>query len=68
MAGLKEKYVVDERGKKTAVILGIHEYNRLKEKIEDYRDKLELQRAKKTAKSFTLLDDFIEELKAGGRL
>ncbi|MEW6328437.1 MAG: hypothetical protein AB1487_12755 [Thermodesulfobacteriota bacterium] len=47
MAGLKEKYVVDERGKKTAVILGIHEYNRLKEKIEDYRDKLELQRAKK---------------------
>ncbi|MEW6326031.1 MAG: hypothetical protein AB1487_00290 [Thermodesulfobacteriota bacterium] len=67
MAGLK-KYVVDKTGKKTAVILGIREYNRLQEKIEDYQDKLELQKAKRTAKKFTLLDDFIKELKAEGKL
>jgi len=68
MPGLKEKYVIDKSGRKTGVILGIREYNKLKEKIEDYRDKLELQKAKRIAKKFTLLDDFIQELKAEGKL
>ncbi|MDD5153939.1 MAG: hypothetical protein PHR03_04630 [Desulfovibrionales bacterium] len=68
MTGLKEKYVVDKSGRKTGVILGIREYNKLKEKIEDYRDKLELQKAKRIAKKITLLDDFIQELKAEGKL
>lgn len=63
MAGLKEKYIVDETGKRTAVLLDIKEYNKLKERLEDYKDRLELQKAKKAAKKFTLLEHFIRELK-----
>lgn len=68
MTQLKEKYIVDEEGKKTAVVLNIKEFNKLLEEIEDYKDRLDLEKAQREAKGFTLLEDFIAELKKEGRL
>lgn len=61
MTQLKEKYIIDEEGKKTAVVLSLKEYNKLMEELEDFEDRLDLEKAQKGAKGFTLLEDFIKD-------
>jgi len=38
MIKTNEKYIVDDSGKKSAVVLPIDEYNRLMEIVEEYED------------------------------
>ncbi|MDO8587500.1 MAG: hypothetical protein Q7T82_10725 [Armatimonadota bacterium] len=47
-----ERYVVDKRGRKTAVMLDIPTYRALLEHLEDLEDALELDEAVRTAKEF----------------
>jgi len=65
---LKQKYVVDETGKKTAVVLDIETYRQLLEHLEELEDALELDRAIRESKSLRSYDDIRSELKQAGRL
>lgn len=61
MARLRERYLVDEAGKKTAVVLPLKEYERL---LEDLRD---LSIAAERGQEETLsLDEIKRRLKADG--
>ena len=50
------------------VILGKREYEKMRQELEDLQDALTYETAKRTARGFTLRDEFIEELKAEGKL
>ena len=65
---IKEKYLVDETGKTTAVVLDIKGYQRLLRHIEDLEDALELDEAIRTAKRFRSYDEIRRGLKKDGRL
>lgn len=47
------KYLVDERGRRRAVLLSIQEYSRLLSRLEELEDTLDLDRAVRTAQGFT---------------
>ena len=49
MLKAREKYLIDERGRKTAVVLPVREYRRLMERLEDLEDALELDEARRTS-------------------
>ena len=49
MLNIKPKYVVDEKGRKTAVVLSIKDYRALMQRLEDLEDALDLDRAVETA-------------------
>ena len=68
MRKVKEKYLVDEHGKRTAVQLDIATYNALLEHLEDLEDALELDEAVKSAKSFRPYEQIREEMRQAGRL
>lgn len=54
-SSLKAQYVVDSKGKKTAVILDIKIYDRLLEELEDLYDITEAERIiEKKGKRYTL--------------
>ena len=65
---LRQKYVVDETGKKTAVVLDIETYRQLLEHLEELEDALELDRAVRESKGFRSYDEIRGELKRAGRL
>jgi len=65
---IKEKYVIDEKGKKTAVVLDLASYNALLEHIEDLEDALELDEAIRSPKSFRSYEDIKADLKKAGRI
>jgi hypothetical protein len=65
---MREKYLVDEGGKATAVVLDIKAYQRLLQHLEDLEDALELDEAVRAAKSFRSYDEIRAELKQAGRL
>ena len=67
MAKIKQ-YVVDEKGKRKAVMLDIASYHALLEHLEDLEDALELDEAVRSAKSFRPYDEIRAELKQSGRL
>lgn len=52
MLNIKPKYVVDEKGRKTAVVLSIKDYRALMQRLEDLEDALDLDHAVETATSF----------------
>lgn len=64
----KEKYMVDEHGKKTAVVLDIVAYEALIKHIENLEDALELDDAIRSAKKFRSYSDIRAEMKAAGQL
>ncbi len=68
MAQRKPKYLVDEKGKTTGVLLNISDYRKLLRRIEDLEDALELDEAVESAKSFRDYRDIRKELKEEGRL
>lgn len=68
MPKIKERFLVDESGKPSAVLLDIKSYRRLMERLEDLEDALELDRARRAAKRFRPYDEIRAELRRTGRL
>ena len=62
MLNIKPKYVVDEKGRKTAVVLSIKDYRALMQRLEDLEDALYLDRAVETATGFRAYTEIREEL------
>ena len=52
MLKIKPKYVVNEKGRKTAVVLSIKDYRALMQRLEDLEDALDLDHAIETAMGF----------------
>jgi hypothetical protein len=55
---IKPKYLIDDKGRKTAVVINIKEYNNLLEFIEDLEDAKDLLHAEKEATGFTPYEKF----------
>ncbi len=62
------QFIVDERGKKTKVVLDIKEFKRLQELLEEYEDALDLKKAIKGAEGFTDYQEIRSRLKSEGKL
>jgi len=54
---LKTKYVVDSKGRRTAIILPISEYEKMAREIEDLRDAQFVDDAEATAEAFVELGE-----------
>jgi hypothetical protein len=54
----RPKFIVDEKGKKKAVLLNLKDYQRLEELIEDLEDTVDLLRAEREAVSFIPYEKF----------
>ena len=68
MATTGTKYLVDNRGRKKAVLLDIKDYSRLVSRLEELEDTLDLDEAVRTARSFRDYREVREDLKREGRL
>ncbi len=55
---IKPKYLIDEKGHRTAVVINLKDYNSLMEFIEDLEDANDLLRAEKKATGFTPYEKF----------
>lgn len=55
---IKPKYLIDEKGHKTAVVINLKDYNNLIEFIEDMEDANDILRAEKKATGFTTYERF----------
>lgn len=64
----KAQYVIDDKGRKKAVLLDIKEYQQVLQRLEDLEDALSLDEAVRSAKSFRDYSKVREELKQAGRL
>ena len=64
----KAKYVVDEKGRKRAVLLDIKEYQQFLQRLEELEDALSLDEAVRTAQSFRDYGEIRAELKREGQL
>lgn len=62
---LHPKYVTDEKGNKSAVLLPIKEYDKLLEELEDAADVRAYEEAKKNDDGYRIsLDDYMKKRKA----
>ncbi len=68
MTTTNTKYLVDSRGRKTAVLLNIKEYSRLLERLEELQDTLDLDEAVRNAQGFRDYREIREGLLKDGRL
>ena len=68
MLNIKPKYVVNEKGRKTAVVLSIKDYRVLMQRLEDLEDALDLDRAVETATGFREYTEIQAEMKKEGKL
>ncbi|MCD6567569.1 MAG: hypothetical protein J7K94_02375 [Dehalococcoidia bacterium] len=59
----KAKYLVDEKGRKRAVLLDIKEYQQFLQRFEEMEDALSLDEAIRTAQSFSDYREVRAELK-----
>ena len=64
----KTKYLTDEKGRKTAVLLDIREYQRVLQRLEELEDALSLDEAVRNSQSFRDYGEIRGELKQEGRL
>ena len=64
MLNIKPKYVVNEKGRKTATILSIKDYRALMQRLEDFGDALDLDHAVETATGFREYSEIRAELQA----
>lgn len=55
---IKPKYLIDDKGRKTAVVINLKDYNNLIESIEDLEDANDLLKAEKEATGFTPYEKF----------
>lgn len=56
------KFIVDSRGKRTAVVLSVKEFEEMVRELEDLRDAMYVDEAESTAEGFTDLEDLKREL------
>jgi PHD/YefM family antitoxin component YafN of YafNO toxin-antitoxin module len=58
LSALKPKYLVNEKGRKKAVVLDVKEYESIMELIDDLEDANDLLKAEREAVSFIPYDKF----------
>lgn len=68
MLDIKPKYVVNEKGQKTATVLSMKDYRALMQRLQDLEDALDLDRAVETATSFREYAEIRAELQKEGKL
>lgn len=56
------KYIIDSKGKRTAVVLSVKEFEAMVRELEDLRDALYVDEAESTAEGFTSLENLKCEL------
>jgi len=64
----KVRYIIDEKGKKKAVLMDIKEYQQVMQRLEDLEDALDLDIAVRETRNFKDYRVIREELKKEGRL
>ena len=62
MLSVKPKYLVDEQGKRTAVVLSMRDYRKLLQRLEELEDALDLDEAVEAAKGFRDYNEIRAEL------
>ncbi|MBI4745322.1 MAG: hypothetical protein HY786_01950 [Deltaproteobacteria bacterium] len=55
---IKPKYLIDEKGRKAAVVISFKDYNNLLESLEDLEDANDLLNAEKEATGFSPYEKF----------
>jgi len=68
MLNVKPKYLVDEQGKRTAVVLSMRDYRKLLQRLEELEDALDLDEAVEAAKGFRDYNEIRAELQKEGRI
>ena len=66
MLTIRPRYLVNEKGRKTAAVLSMKEYRALLQRLEDLEDALELDEAVKTATGFREYAEIRAELDKDG--
>jgi hypothetical protein len=65
---MKPKYLVNEQGRKTAVVLSISDYRKLMQRLEELEDALDLDETVEAATGFRDYDEIRSELQQEGRI
>ena len=68
MVTINPKYIVDDKGEKTAAVLTMKEYDFLIKCLEDLEDILEMDSAVETATDFRDYQEIRSELQKEGKL
>ena len=68
MLNIKPKYLVDQKGRKTAAVLSMKDYRLLMQRLEDLEDALDLDEAAGTATDFREYSEIRSELQKEGKL
>ncbi len=68
MLAINPKYIVDDKGEKTAAVLTMKEYNFLIKSLEDLEDILDMDSAVETATNFRDYQEIRSELEKEGKL
>ena len=64
MLNIRPKYLVNEKGRKTAAVLTMKEYRALMQRLQDLEDALELDEAVETAAGFREYTEIRAELQS----
>ena len=65
MLALKNvEYITDDKGNRKGVLLPFSDFDKLKEDIEDLRDALAIEKARKEATGFKKWNDFLKEIES----
>lgn len=68
MSTIGARYIVDDKGKKKAVLLNLKEYSQLMAHMEELEDALDLDKAARSAEGFRDYREIRKELEKEGRL
>lgn len=68
MLAINPKYIVDDKGEKTAAVLTMKEYDFLIKCLEDLEDVLDMDSAVETATNFRDYQEIRSELEKEGKL
>lgn len=60
--GEHAKYIVDSRGKRTAIILPVKEFEAMVQELQDLRDAQYVDEAEATAEGFVSLDELRRDI------
>ncbi len=68
MLAIRPKYLVNEKGRKTAAVLSMKEFRALIQRLEDLEDALELEEAAESATGFREYAEIRPVLQREGKL
>ena len=68
MLNIRPKYLVNEKGRKTAAVLSMKDYRALMQRLQDLKDALALDEAVETATDFREYTEIRAELQSEGKL